>query len=369
MPDTWDTWCGETPNLFDTLIDMDKPSLPTIALSFLSILCAVAQSPPGHSSSGNPASGEAFFKGDFPNVHSNGRSCATCHVPEESFQLTPEHVEARFQSLQQRRLKNPSADDPLFRPIDANDGAADFTNLRSHALVRVFIELPKDSLGQKLVWPVDDPAATIVSVWRSTPTIVNTAFTAPYQLDGRQPTLQAQALGALLNHSEITTLPQLRFLNDVAAFQKEQFSSPAVKQLSQALANGTTPPATDPPLNELELRGKALFAHACAVCHGGPSQTVPIQALPPAIHDIHISKPLPPFAEDLPFAPSPIAPRLWAFRVPGQADPVIFPQPTLAKRWSQATSMSSISSIFRRSTASRERLLTSTTIARPRSRR
>src|SRR3954464_11729570 len=61
---------------------------------------------------GNPASGEAFFRVDFPNVHGNGRSCATCHVPEEAFQLTPDHVEARYQALQARRLKDPGADDP-----------------------------------------------------------------------------------------------------------------------------------------------------------------------------------------------------------------------------------------------------------------
>jgi cytochrome c peroxidase len=282
-----------------------------------------AQSTP--SPDGNAAVGAALFTVRFPNVHGNGRSCATCHVPKNAFQLTPEHAEARFQELERRRLTDPSADDPLFRSLDANDFAEDFTNLRTHALVRVFIELPTDAAGQKLMWPVDDPTATVVAVWRSTPTVMNTAFTAPYQLDGRQPTLQAQALGALVGHSEITRDPKPRFLNDVAAFEELLFSSPAVKLLSAALANGTTPPPTDPPLNLLEQRGKALFEHHCAVCHGGPTQTVPLAALPPGIHNIHVSKPVPPFAADLPFAPSPIAPRLWAFRVPGQAAPVVLP--------------------------------------------
>jgi cytochrome c peroxidase len=274
---------------------------------------------------GNRRIGEVLFKRGFPNVHGNGRTCATCHVPEEAFQLTPQNVEARFQALERRRLTNPSADDPLFRSLDANDGADDFTNLRNHALVRVFIQLPTDAQGRKLVWPVNDPAATVVSVWRSTPTVMNTAFTAPYQLDGRQPTLEAQALGALINHSEITNEPRSKFLEEVATFEREQFSSPSVRRLSEALASGRTPPPTDPPLNLLEQRGKVLFAHHCAVCHGGPTQTVPLASLPPGIHNIHISKPVPPFAADLPFAPSPLTPRLWAFRVPGQADPVVLP--------------------------------------------
>jgi cytochrome c peroxidase len=277
------------------------------------------------SDDGRALIGGVLFVTGFPNTHDNGRTCATCHVPTENFQLTPEHVEARFQLLQKRRLSDPQADDPLFRSIDANDGAQDFTNLRKHALVRVVIPLPVDASGQKLVWPVDDPNATAVSVWRSTPTVINTAFTAPYQLDGRQPTLQAQALGALLNHSQITTLPKVRSLDDVAAFQESLFSSKSVKLLSLALSNGQTPPPTDPPLNALETQGKALFEHNCAVCHGGPTQTVPMSVLPPAVQNIHISKPLPPFMADLPMAPSPLQPRLWAFRVAGQPDPVVFP--------------------------------------------
>jgi hypothetical protein len=113
-----------------------KAYLGTLALLGLAV-SAAAQSGTSPVLNGNPASGETFFKVGFPNVHGNGRSCATCHVPEQSFQLSPEAVEARFQALQERRLTDPMADDPLFRSIDANDFADDFTNLRQHALVRV----------------------------------------------------------------------------------------------------------------------------------------------------------------------------------------------------------------------------------------
>ncbi len=274
---------------------------------------------------GNAASGANQFESKLTSLHGNGRSCATCHVPEEAFQLSPAHVEARFQSLEQRRLTNPDADDPLFRPIDANDGANDFTNLRQHGLVRVIIRLPVDASGQKLAWPVDDPDAEFVSVWRAVPSVLNTAFTAPYQQDGREPTLQSQALGALITHAEIASAPKTRLLDDLAAFQQTLFSSRSVERLAKALAKGQTPPPTDPPLNELEQQGKALFAHHCAICHGGPTQTVPLAVLPPAVQDIHVSKPLPPFMDDLPFASSPLQARLWAFRVPGAEEPVVLP--------------------------------------------
>ena len=299
--------------------------LQITAMFLTAAASGVAQDVTTSAEDGKAGIGALVFTLGFPNVHGNGRTCATCHVPGQNFQLTPQNVEARFQALQQRRRTNPLADDPLFRPIDANDGIDDFTNLRQHALVRVFIQLPTDASGHKLVWPVDDPNATEVALWRSTPTVLNTAFTGPYQLDGRQPTLQAQALGALIDHSEITVEPRARFLDDVAAFQETLFSSRSVRLLARALANGQPLPPTDPPLNDLERQGKALFDRHCASCHGGPTQTVPIPALPPAIHDIHISKPLPPFMADLPFAPSPLQPRLWAFRVPGQAAPVVVP--------------------------------------------
>ena len=72
----------------------------------------------------------------------NGRACATCHVPEDAFQLSPKTVERRHAALLAARERDPQADDPLFRPIDADDfrtnGAAadDYSNLR-RGLVRV----------------------------------------------------------------------------------------------------------------------------------------------------------------------------------------------------------------------------------------
>ena len=66
----------------------------------------------------------------------------------DHFQLSPADVEARFQDLQLRRERHPDADDPLFRPIDADDfrtngdNASDFSNLRQNGLVRITFTLP-----------------------------------------------------------------------------------------------------------------------------------------------------------------------------------------------------------------------------------
>ena len=66
----------------------------------------------------------AFFDRKLDGLLANGRACADCHMPTDSFQLSPANVEARFQVLQRRRRGNPDADDPLFRPIAASSRTA-----------------------------------------------------------------------------------------------------------------------------------------------------------------------------------------------------------------------------------------------------
>jgi cytochrome c peroxidase len=270
--------------------------------------------------------GGLLFFGGFPDARGNGRVCATCHVAADNFQLTPAHVEARFQALQARKRWDHHADDPLFRALDADDKKEDFTLLRQHALVRVVIPLPTDEHGDKLVWPLDDPAANSVELYRATPTILNVALSAPYQYDGRFATLQQQAAGALTGHSEVSGATSASFLDDIAAFQNARFSSFGVALLADALRRGLPPPVLDGPLDPVQQHGKAIFSRVCANCHGGPRMDEPMPELAAIVglRDIALSKPVPPFAADLPFAPSPVQSKVrrWAVRVPGQ-EPIV----------------------------------------------
>src|SRR5829696_7740998 len=81
-----------------------------------------------------------FFDETLPGLGGNGRACATCHVAEDAFQLTPAHAFERLRALQKKRLADPQADDPLFRPIDADDfrvngeNAHDYTTLTQDGL-------------------------------------------------------------------------------------------------------------------------------------------------------------------------------------------------------------------------------------------
>ncbi|HET7695449.1 MAG TPA: hypothetical protein VFK57_07055 [Vicinamibacterales bacterium] len=248
----------------------------------------------------------AFLDPSPAGLTGNGRSCADCHMPTDQFQLSPASVEARFQRLEAMRQVNPHADDPLFRPIDADDfrvngdAARDYTTLREHALIRITLPLPPN---MRLIDPATNQPSdeTFVDVWRSVPTINDVALTGPgagnpwfrepnrfggYQLDARIGTLQEQAIGAFVNHAQVQSAPPQAVLDDLAAFQRAQFSSPRVRALADAIAAGAAElPDPDLPLDPLEQQGKAVFQRACAQCHGGPSESA---AAAPVIryHDI-----------------------------------------------------------------------------------
>jgi cytochrome c peroxidase len=243
----------------------------------------------------------------------NGRSCADCHMPADSLQLSPAGAEARYQLLQHRRQRFPWADDPLFRPIDADDfrvngeAATDFSNLRENGLIRITLPLPANI---HLIDPATNApsAETSIDVWRAVPTVFNVRLTGPdslnpwprgpnasggFQLDARITTLPEQAHAAIMNHAQAQTEPTAGFLDDIAAFEQVLFSSPRVRQLSDAIRNGaSTLPDIDPPLNAQQAQGKVIFTRACAQCHGGPGMSTP-QSPVVRFHDIATQCPRP----------------------------------------------------------------------------
>ncbi|HEY5755647.1 MAG TPA: hypothetical protein VIU34_07480 [Steroidobacter sp.] len=234
-------------------------------------------------------------------------------MPTDQFGLTPRAVEARYQRLQKHRRYDRNADDPLFRPIDADDfringeRAKDYSNLRQNALIRVTLALPPNI---RLIDPLtDQPSSeTTVDVWRMVPSVLNVKLTGAdglnpwprgpnttggYQLDGRFLTLQEQALSALLSHAQIQNAPPQRLLDDLSSFQRVLFTSERVRALSIAIDQGVTPLTdADPPLNALERQGKVVFTRACAQCHGGPGQST-AQAPVIRMHDIFTQCPRP----------------------------------------------------------------------------
>src|SRR5215207_4773419 len=130
----------------------------------------------------------AFHDRHLKGLGGNGRACADCHMPSEGFQLSPAAARERFERLLARRAQNPAADDPLFRPVDADDfrqngaDASDYSNLVDNGLIRITMPLPANV---KLIDPVTGQPSdeAFVDVWRAVMPVFNVAITGSDEVD------------------------------------------------------------------------------------------------------------------------------------------------------------------------------------------
>lgn len=195
--------------------------------------------------------GKKLFKKE--TFDGNDRTCETCHSGKDGT-LSPEEVEKAFQ-------RDPEG--PLFRSIDSDDGEGDaYTRLRENATVRVVVELPPN------LRPLDDLTATHVVLNRAIPTTNNVALDPVLMVDGRQPDLESQALGAIHDHAENGRAPTDAELSDIAAFEETLYSSNKLKKF----ANGGPAPTLPEGRTASERRGRTWFLpdQVCGSCHSGP---------------------------------------------------------------------------------------------------
>jgi cytochrome c peroxidase len=186
----------------------------------------------------------------------------TCHTAGTGT-VSPDQVQALYAT---------TPDDPLFRPVDSDDGAGtDYTELRARATFRVSIPLPP---GVSLA---SDPSATSVVLRRGVPTTINSPALDPVIMwDGREPTLTSQAADAIAGHAQGTLVPTDAQLELIAGFEQgpDFFSSDLLRDYDQGGAEPTWPPG----VTDSEQRGRRWFAqdsaaprfNICGQCHGGP---------------------------------------------------------------------------------------------------
>jgi cytochrome c peroxidase len=258
-----------------------------VSLSALSACGGVSEAPDARSTSvaetaegvQHPSTGEQLFQTAFAGT--NGRSCATCHVPADHTGLSPAHV-------QELLAANPS--DPLFNSIDADDPLAavpTYEHLKK-GLVRVTLPLPDNMDLLDFSGNVVTPADRKISVWRAVPSVENSAITAPYQYDGRKATLQEQAQGAITAHSQGGQVAGTD-LDAIAEFQKGLFSSNRAKKVATKLDQGvpvdqiTRPELQMDELTPAQARGLAVYNVACEACHGGAKN---LQVVNRQVHDL-----------------------------------------------------------------------------------
>lgn len=222
--------------------------------------------------------GRQLFNRAFPNT--NGRSCATCHVPDDHFTLTPDHV---------KKLLASNPHDPLFNAIDADEPTAQtltYEHLKK-GLVRIWLTLPENVDVIDLAGKVTTPPDRKIFVWRSVPSIADSAITAPFQLDGRAATLEEQAQAAITSHSEGGTASK-KDLRLIAEFVRGQFSSERASKVAEELANGVENTKVSDveaslKLSSEERRGKDVYERVCASCHGGANKATIVDR---TIHDM-----------------------------------------------------------------------------------
>ena len=191
----------------------------------------------------------------------NGRTCATCHLPDTGT-LSPADV-------QQAWADDPEG--PLFRAIDSDDGAGEsFERLRTHATIRVHLPLPAN------VRLLDAPDAREVVVNRGiSATLDNPGIEDVFLQDGRAATLQEQALGAINAHFEPARQPTGAELDAIAAGQQRTRRFYSSTRLFRWGTDRARAPRLPRGRTASERRGRRFFAPGpdglCTHCHGGPA--------------------------------------------------------------------------------------------------
>lgn len=195
----------------------------------------------------------------FQSLGTNGRSCATCHVPAQAFGLSAAGARERFAATR--------GQDPLFAPIDGANcpngrqgNAADHRLLLRNGLIRVAITLPANA--QFTISVVHDPygcaivpdlsGQPIVSVYRRPLASTNLSFLSTVMFDGRETLapltsdatflpnlvtdLTHQAVSATLGHAQAAQPPTDSQLADIVNFELGLFTAQRRDRLAGNLA-------------------------------------------------------------------------------------------------------------------------------------
>jgi cytochrome c peroxidase len=169
----------------------------------------------------------------FQNLGSNGRTCFTCHQPQDGWSLSAQDAQTRFAA---------NSNDPLFRRVDgATCPSADVSTLAAQraaysllttkGLIR--IGLPMQSTMEFQILAVSDPygcntnpitgltgsKSGILSVYRRPLPSANLGFLSTIMWDGREPDLFHQSVDATLGHAQSTVAPSAAQQQQIVTFE------------------------------------------------------------------------------------------------------------------------------------------------------
>ena len=175
------------------------------------------------SSHGGIDRNNAFFE----SLGTNGRSCASCHIADDAWTMTPKSVQKIFKRTQ--------ALDPLFSLVDgSNSPLADvstyrarkeaFSLLLSRAVIRIGMPVPANAEFELMA--VDDPynyaSASELSLYRRILPAGNLKFLSAVMWDGRETVPGNSMVNNLFNQAETATRTHAEAMNQLTEAQKSE---------------------------------------------------------------------------------------------------------------------------------------------------
>lgn len=190
------------------------------------------------STSGSIDLSNPFFK----SLGTNGRSCATCHVPTEAWTITPREVQLRFAAT--------AGSDPIFRPVDgAVCPSADTSTLQaryaayqlllSKGLIRVSLAVPANAefsiVGIQDPYSCTETTTSQIAMYRRPLPSTNLAFLSTVMWDGRENVkgqaitedLITQAADATTGHAQASVAPTPDQLSQIVSLETALFTAQA----------------------------------------------------------------------------------------------------------------------------------------------
>jgi len=198
----------------------------------------------------------------FQSLGTNGRTCGTCHVPDQAFGLSA--------AAASRKFRRTGGWDPLFASVDGancpdvrrGDAAAHSLLLR-HGVFRISIPFPADA--QFTVSVVHDPYGCAISldpktgqedisVYRRPLPSTNLAFLSSVMMDGRETVaplndgntflanlvtdLKHQASDATTGHAQALRPPSARQLTEIVTFELGLYTAQSLNWRAGRLTDG-----------------------------------------------------------------------------------------------------------------------------------
>jgi hypothetical protein len=160
----------------------------------------------------------------FRDLGTNGRTCFTCHQPQNAWTITPENVQARFAESH--------GTDPIFRNNDGSncEGTASvsrkaYSLLLTRGLIRIGIDVPAGA--EFVIEQVEDPykcgaPLTQASMYRRPLPSTNVKFLTAVMWDGRESSPTRTIVEDLMHQSNEATIGHAQAALPLTTLERQQ---------------------------------------------------------------------------------------------------------------------------------------------------